>query len=294
MCGQSVVDTGLSFDQFVRVRDTRDPALQGGLTLSGTTTTGDMLRACKAPPPWWRGDLMTVDLATARRACKSEQRPAQRQLQRPAQRQPWAPSRAQADKWQGWCHGQQLCGRCHGPRARHRWVLATVGSLFGDNTWVHVQRARCSPYKPALVWTRLAVHDNGAHRAQASRWLRRLWFDPAVTAGRPARRVLEVPATQVTAAAVTVIRALAGGGFATCAGGSGHRLPAWPMRAMRSPDGSTAVTQSAVVSFAAAGATCALVARFGSRWPPRALAWQTGGTVPKPVWPRAPLASACT
>lgn len=37
VCGSSFVDVGL-FDQFVRIRDTRDPDLQGNLTVAGNTT----------------------------------------------------------------------------------------------------------------------------------------------------------------------------------------------------------------------------------------------------------------
>lgn len=282
VCGQSVVDTGL-FDQFVRVRDTRDPALQGGLTLSGTTTTGDTLRVQGTATV--AGDLMTVDPATGT-ACvqilSSGQLNVNCSGQLNASLGTFTGPGGQVAKVGA--TGSSFVVDATGRVRATDGFWATVGSLFGDNTLGARAAGTVFTIQTGAGVDALAVHDNGRTGSGQSLASPALGLTQAVTAGQACTAGAEVPATQVTAAAVTVIRALAGGGFATCAGGQWTPIARVANEGDAcSPDGSTAVTQSAVVLICSGGRYVRLAARFGSLVAAESFSVADGGTVPKPV-----------
>lgn len=258
VCGSSSVDTGL-FDRFVTINDTRDPNFQGGVTISGTNTTGEGLRV--------NNDIAVFDPATGQVCIR---------LLRNGQVDINCDGRLNAQEGTFTAPGGIVVrvGRTgtnfavdtNGRIKADAGLWTALGSLYGDNTLGVRAASAVFTIQTAAGVDAVAVHDQGRLGARTSVATPALGLTDPVAAGQLcSTAAAEVTATQVTAPATTVIRALLGGGFASCVGGQWAPIAqVGNLGAACSPDGSSAVTPAGILMMCSGGQYVSMASRFGS------------------------------
>lgn len=250
---------------FLRLNDTRDPGFQGGVTVDGLTSTGVTLQVNGSStiagsinvggattvggtstfngPANFNAPIVVTNAGGT--ACVSILRQGQIDIN---------------------CNGvlNAKAGTFAGPlgtvrvgdtgtaytvdstgsvRAQTGFYTA-VGSVFGDNTLGIRAASTVFTVQTSLGVDAVAIHDDGRLGARQSLASQALGLSNPVVAGQAcANPATEVPATLVTAAASTVLRAMTGGGVASCIGGRWTAIAqtATPGSAC-SPDGAQAIS----------------------------------------------------
>jgi hypothetical protein len=267
VCGQSLVDAGL-YDTFLRMGDDRDPILRGGLTVTGTNGTGEALRVS--------GDLAVVDPAsgnicvqilkggTINVNCAGQINAATGTFTGPAGTVKVGGT--------GTNYTVDTAGRI---RAEAGFWTA-MGSAFGDNTLGVRAAGTVFTIQTNAGVDAFAVHDSGRTGARTSVATPVLGLTDAVSAGTACTSAAaQVGATQVTTAATTVLRAMSGGGLATCDSATGTWVSA---------TATTATEAAACAPNGAIGQTLQGVAMICTRGLWTSLTDRTGYTIQAEMW----------
>jgi hypothetical protein len=277
VCGQTIVDAGL-YDSLVRINDRRDPGLTGGLTVSGLNATGETLRA--------NGNIAVVDPATGT-VCVQILTAGTININ---------------------CQGRlnATTGTFTGPQGTVRvgstgttflvdtagrikadagfWTA--VGSVFGDNT-LGIRAANTTfTIQTSAAQDALAVHDSGRTGSRTSVSTPVIGLTDPVTAGQACTSAAtQVAATQVTLAATSALRALAGGGLAICDSASGTWVAVTRSAVVGSAcdqAGATALTGLGVMLVCSNGVWTTLLDRMGYMVAAESWRVSDGNQVPKP------------
>jgi prepilin-type N-terminal cleavage/methylation domain-containing protein len=161
---------------------------------------------------------------------------------------------------------------------------SAVGSMFGDNTLGVRASGAVFTVQTSSAVDALAVHDTGRVGARNSLATPMLGLSDPIAAGAACASATDVPATNVTNAASTSLRALVGGGFAMCSGGVW--TPMFRVAAAGgacSPEGSFAATSTGVQMICSGGTYVPLADRFGKLVFAESFVVTEGTLVPKPV-----------
>lgn len=278
VCGQSLVDAGL-YDTFVRVGDTRDPGLRGGLTVTGTNATGEALRVS--------GDLAVVDPDTGN-ICVQILKGGTVNVNCAGLLNattgtftgPLATVKVGAT---GTNYTVDTAGKI---RAESGFWTA-LGSAFGDNTLGVRAAGSVFTIQTNAGVDAFAVHDSGRTGARTSVATPVLGLTDAVTAGTACTSAAtQVAATQVTSAATTALRALTGGGLAICDAASGTWVAISRTAAAGgscTQSGTTGLASNGVMLICNNGVWASIMDRMG--YFVAAESWRVvdGSSVPKPT-----------
>ena len=279
LCAQSVVDAGI-YDAFVKIGDTRDPALRAGLTVSGNNPTGETLRV--------NGDLAVVNPATGN-VCVQIQRDGVININCNGQLNATTgtftgPSGTVRVGAAGTNFAVDTAGRIRGEAG----FWTALGSLFGDNSLGLRAANSVFTIQTNAAVDALAVHDSGRTGSRTSVATPMLGLTDAVTSGTScSSAAAQVGATQVTGAAQTVLRAIVGGGLATCDSATGTWVSATTRSATESaacsPNGSMGQTSQGVATICTNGLWATLTDRTG--YTIQADMWRVvdGSVVAKPI-----------
>lgn len=258
VCGSSLVDAGI-YDTFVKIGDTRDPGLRGGLTVTGTNATGEAMRAS--------GDLAIVDPATGN-ICVQILRGGTINVNCAGQLNATTgtftgPIGSVKVGGTGTTYTVDTAGRI---RAETGFWTA-VGSVFGDNTLGIRATGTVFTIQTGAGVDALAVHDSGRVGARTSVATAVLGLTDPVSAGDACTSAAtQVTATQVTVAASTALRALAGGGLAICDPATGTWLAVSKSAsagAACTTSGTTAINSTGVMLVCANGSWSSIMDRMG-------------------------------
>jgi hypothetical protein len=218
------------FGNFLRVGDPRDPNFQGGETVSGTLPSGYTLQVNGSTnitgsvniggTTTFGGDIILQDPATGT-VCVRILRAGQIDINCQGI------LNAKAGTFTGPLGVARIgdTGTAYAIDTNNRirgelGFFSAVGSVFGDNTLGVRAAGSLFTVQTASGMDALAVHDQGRVGARNYVATPALGLSDPVTAFSSCTSPSgEVAATQVTSAATTVLRALVGGGLASCANG---------------------------------------------------------------------------
>ena len=218
------------FGNFLRVGDPRDPNFQGGETISGALPNGYTLQVNGSTnitgsvniggTTTFGGDIVLQDPATGT-VCVRILRVGQIDVNCQGI------LNAKAGTFTGPLGVAKIgdTGSAYAIDTNNRirgelGFFSAVGSVFGDNTLGARSSGSVFTVQTGAGVDALAVHDQG--RVGARNYLATPALglsDPVVAFSACSTPAGEVPATQVTSAATTVLRALSGGGLASCTNG---------------------------------------------------------------------------
>jgi hypothetical protein len=226
--------TSVGFSTFLRVRDTRDPDFQSGTTVSGlipgSTYTLQINGAANIGgsltvggtstfngPTTFNDDIVLRDPGTGL-VCIRILRAGQIDVNCNGVLNAKAgtftgPNGTVKVGTTGTQYAVDTTGKIRGDQG----FFAAVGSVFGDNTLGIRAASSVFTVQTASGVDAVAVHDDGRFGGRNSVATPMLGLSDSVVADSPCSSAAgEVASTQVTSAAATALRALSGGGLATC------------------------------------------------------------------------------
>ena len=275
VCASTSVDTAI-YQQFVRVRDTRDPDLRGGLTVQGVNATGEALRAS--------GDLAVVNPGTGN-VCVRLLRNGQVDINCDgvlnATTGTFTGPGGEVARvgMSGTGYLVYTNGRIRGEQG----FWSALGSLYGDNTLGVRAQGTVFTIQTGAGVDALAVHDTGRMGSRASVATPMIGLTDPVAIGTPCTGN-EVTATQVTTAATTVLRAAVGGGLAVCTGGQWSNVtPIGTVGGSCTINGSIASTSTGTALFCQNNTWVLLSDRMGYMIAAESWKVSDGQTVTKPL-----------
>lgn len=224
---------------FVRVNDTRDPTLQGGMTVNGTTTAGNTLQVNGATTVTGAFNVGGATTITGLTTLNGGAAVTGNVTLKDSVSGLVCVNILSAGQIDVNCNGilNAKVGTFTGPFGTvkvgdtgtqyavdttgkirgQQGFFSAVGSVFGDNTLGVRSAGSIFTIQTASGVDAVAVHDIGRLGARNSVASQALGLSDPVASGSPcAGPAVEVAATNVTNPATTVIRALAGGGLASC------------------------------------------------------------------------------
>ena len=281
------LDEGI-YANFVRLQDTRDPDLRGGMTLTGLLPDGNTLDVNGNVKVTGKTDFLddvTMTDAGSGTVCVKLYKAGQVDVN---------------------CNGilNAKAGTFTGPlgvvkvgdtgvgytidstgkvRGQAGFYTA-LNSVFGDNSLGVRMAGSVFTVQTASAVDALALHDDGRLGARTSQTSPILGLSNPVAAGSACgSAAAQAPATNATNAATTTLRALVGGGVAICANGAWTPVvQTGTLGGPCSPDGATATDPSGASLFCTGGFYVSLADRFGSLVFSDSQVVSDGGNVLKP------------
>jgi hypothetical protein len=223
--------SSVGFNRFLRVRDPRNPEFQGGVSIFGNVTgttstlivsgntsiTGSLVVSGTSS---FANDITVVDPATGN-ACVRVQRSGRIDIDcagilNAKDGTFTGPNGNVRVGTTGTLFSVDTTGRVRGEQG----FFAAVGSLFGDNNLGIRAASNIFTVQTSANIDAIAVHDAGRFGARNSVATPMLGLSDPVSIGAACSSPgSEVPSTLVTNPATTVLRALVGGGLASCVNG---------------------------------------------------------------------------